>query len=194
MPAVFLDRDGTISAEVGYLDDPARLELIPGSAEAIRACNGSGLLVVVVTNQSGVARGYFTEETVRATHARLTELLAAQGARVDGFYFCPHHPGKGEPPYRLECECRKPRPGMINAACRDLPIDPARSYMVGDKWSDYEFGSRNGLHSVLVLTGYGRAEYELNRGVRGMPDHVATDLRAAANWILEDLNRSEKEN
>ncbi len=188
-PAVFLDRDGTICEEVGYLSRPEQLQLIKGSAEAICLLNRANIRVVVTTNQSGVARGYFTEEDVRAVHQRLEALLAAQGARVDAIYYCPHHPDKGEGQYRVDCECRKPRPGMLRQAARDLPIDLSHSYVVGDKLSDIQLGREGGLHTCLVLTGYGEQEKErIEKGETSIkPDFVAQDLHQAVNWILNDL-------
>jgi D-glycero-D-manno-heptose 1,7-bisphosphate phosphatase len=187
-PAVFLDRDGTITAEAGYINHPSRLKLIRGAAEAIKACNDAGLHVVVVTNQAGVARGYFKEELIGVVHQRLAKLLAAKGARVDAIYYCPHHPTVGAPEYRIECNCRKPGTGMIETACRDLPIDLGHSYMVGDRISDSRFGHKLGLRTVMVLTGYGRGEHEYQRqDWTDTPDHVAKDLRTAVQWILQDL-------
>src|SRR5262245_51211482 len=131
-PGVFLDRDGTVCEEVGYVNHVSRCRLLPRSAEAIRLLNEAGLPVVVVTNQAGVARGYFQEEMILAVHDRLRALLAEQGARLAGIYYCPHHPSAGEPPYRTECGCRKPKPGMLYRASREIGIDLARSFLVGD--------------------------------------------------------------
>lgn len=153
--AVFLDRDGTLIEEVHYLARPEQVRLIPGAAEAVRRLNHLGVLVVVVTNQAGVARGYFPESRVAEVHAHLAMLLAEQGARVDAFYFCPHHPTEGAGAYRVACDCRKPRPGMLLAAARDLDIDLSRSWMIGDKPCDAEAGRAAGCRSVLVRTGHG---------------------------------------
>lgn len=192
-PAVFFDRDGTLTEEVGYVNHPSRLRLIRGTAAAVRLCNENGLLAIVVTNQAGVARGYFEESMIRDVHARLRELLVREGARLDAIYYCPHHPREGKPPYRADCNCRKPRPGMIEQAAREHPIDLARSYMVGDKISDSQFGRRLGLRTVMVMTGYGLGEYEFQReDWDHAPDHLARNTRAAVKWILRDLARQDR--
>ncbi|HEY1187157.1 MAG TPA: HAD family hydrolase [Gemmata sp.] len=153
--AVFLDRDGTLIEEVNYLSHPDQVRLIPGAAEAVRRLNDLGVLVVVVTNQSGVARGYFPESRVVEVHERLIALLAERGAVVDAFYFCPHHPKEGIGVYRVTCGCRKPKPGMLLAAARDLGIDLAGSWMIGDKPCDAEAGLAAGCRALLVRTGHG---------------------------------------
>lgn len=184
-PAIFMDRDGTVNAEVGYLNHVDRLELLPRTAAAIRIINDSRFLAVIVTNQAGVARGYFREELIERVHERLGALLAEQGARLDGIYYCPHHPTVGDPPYRQECDCRKPRPGLVLAAARDLSIDVGRSFMVGDKHSDIRFAHALGIPGILVETGYGRGEIEQwSAGWEERPDYVATDLLEAVEWIL----------
>ena len=187
-PAVFMDRDGTMTVEGGYINHPSRLKLITGTAEAVRTLNDNGIYAVVTTNQAGVARGYFTEDMIHTVHERMRKLLARHNATLDAIYYCPHHPREGGPGYRLDCNCRKPRPGMIEQACKELPIDLTRSYMVGDKISDSEFGHALGLRTVMVKTGYGRGEYEYQRqDWKDQPDHIAKDLRAAVKWILQDL-------
>lgn len=192
-PAVFLDRDGTLNEESGYINHPSRLKLVRGSAEAVRLLNENGLYAIVVTNQAGVARGYFKEDLIKLVHKRLEKLLARKGAHLDGIYYCPHHPTVGPPEYRVECNCRKPATGMIDAACRDLPIDLTRSYMVGDRISDTRFGQKLGLKTVMVLTGYGRGEYEFQRqDWKENPDHIAPDLHEAVQWIINDLKTTEK--
>lgn len=184
--AVFLDRDGTINEEAGYLDHPDRFKLLPRAGEAIRLLNRSGLKAVVVTNQSGVARGYFPESMVLKIHRRMEDLLKEEGAYLDGIYYCPHHPDVGEPPYRMRCGCRKPETGLVDLAIKKLNIDCSISYSVGDRMADIEFGRRIKARSILVLTGYGRKEWDLNRG-RGTvaPDHAAQDLFEAVQWILK---------
>lgn len=183
--AVFLDRDGTVNEEVGYLSDLSRLRLLPGAAAAIRMLNEAGLAVVLVTNQSGVARGYFPESFVHDTHELLTRMLADDGARLDGIYYCPHHPKAGEPPYRQECGCRKPATGLLDRAARELGLDLHASFMVGDKWSDVELGQRAGCRSILVRTGFSHDD-EGNRRPPHLsdPDYVAHDLAEAADWVL----------
>ena len=184
-PAVFIDRDGTLSEEVGYVNHPKRLRLLSGSAEAVRLLNEAGLRAVMITNQSGVARGYFSEEVLDAVNAELVAQLKAQGAFLDGLYVCPHHPTEGKPPYRARCDCRKPKPGLLLRAAEELGLDLAASYMVGDKISDVAVGKRAGVTSILVLTGYGLGEWEYRRPrARWTPDHVAENLLDAIQWIL----------
>jgi D-glycero-D-manno-heptose 1,7-bisphosphate phosphatase len=203
--AVFLDRDGTINEEIGYIDRLENLRLIPGAAEAIRLINASGMKTVVVTNQSGVARGIITESFVAETHARLGEMLRVEEASLDGIYFCPHHPTEGRGNYLQECECRKPSPGLLLRAAAELHLDPARSYMVGDTLKDIEAGARAGAQGILVRTGYGeKAVAELGhdeepqrtipgkeggaQGAAGIvrPVHIAGDILAGVQWILRN--------
>ena len=176
-PAVFLDRDGTINEEVEYLSDPGDLRLIAGAAGAIRLLNVAGMPAVVVSNQAGVGRGYFSEESVRAVNEELAKRLAAKGARLDAIYYCPHHPDEG-------CACRKPEPGMLLQAAREQGLDLQRSYMVGDKVSDLDAGRRAGCRTVLVLTGYGAEAREAYESSDTQPDHVSEDLLDAVKWIL----------
>ena len=184
-PAVFIDRDGTLTEEVGYVNHPSRLRLLPRSAEAICRLNRAGVAAVVATNQAGVARGYFSEEVLHAVNAALVRQLEAAGARLDGLYVCPHHPTEGEPPFRAACDCRKPAPGLLLRAAEDLGLDLAASALVGDKASDLEPARRVGARAVLVLTGYGRGEWEYRRHHFAVaPDHVADDLLDAVEWVL----------
>jgi D-glycero-D-manno-heptose 1,7-bisphosphate phosphatase len=182
--AVFLDRDGTINVEVGYLSDPDELELIPGAAEAVARLNDAGFIVVVVTNQSGVARGYFTEEDVHAVNRRMVDVLQSEGARIDGIYYCPHHPEFGSDVYRKDCECRKPNTGMVKRAVEDLDIDISRSYVVGDHVGDVLLGVNAGAHSIHVLTGHGADERKklIERGINTV--HLASNLKDAVEYIL----------
>lgn len=184
-PAFFLDRDGTVCEEVGYVNHLSRSRLLDHSAEAIRLINRAGWLAVVTTNQAGVARGYFEESLVHAVHARLRTLLETVGARLDAIYFCPHHPSEGVPPWRADCECRKPRPGMILRAARELDIDLARSCVIGDSVVDIEAGDNAGVPGILVLTGYGRGlvEHQPER-FRVRPAHTADHLLEAVRWVL----------
>jgi D-glycero-D-manno-heptose 1,7-bisphosphate phosphatase len=183
--AVFIDRDGTISEEVGYVNHPSRYRVFPYAAEAIKRLNEAGWLAVLVTNQAGVARGYFTEEVIGAVHNLLAQELERGGARLDAIYYCPHHPSVGEPPYRFDCDCRKPRPGLIRRAAQDLDIDLAASWMVGDRYSDTELARNAGTRAALVLSGYGRGEWEYQRGAwRHQPDLVAENLLEAVRRIV----------
>lgn len=194
-PAIFMDRDGTISEEVGYVNHIDRLRLIPGSARAIRLINDSPCAAVVVTNQSGVARSMFPESLVDEVHERLAALLARESARLDGIYYCPHHPDHGEPPYRARCACRKPGIGMIEQAARELEIDLSRSYMIGDKIVDVECARAAGMKGVLVRTGYGAGEIQYRRGRWSRePSFIADDLLDAVERILgEEINSLKEE-
>ena len=183
--AVFLDRDGTINEEVGYVNHIDRFSLLPRVEPAIRLLNERGLKAVVVTNQSGVARGYFPESLIHQVHEKMEALLREKGAHLDGIYYCPHHPEVGRPPYRQRCRCRKPETGLIEEAVRQLGIDCSKSYMVGDRGKDVEFAHRMGARGILVLTGYGRGEWEYGQSQWGKrPHHVAWDLFDAVQWIL----------
>ncbi|HVF43603.1 MAG TPA: HAD family hydrolase [Pyrinomonadaceae bacterium] len=183
--AVFIDRDGTISEEVGYVNHPSRYRVFPFAPEAIRLLNEAGWLAVLVTNQAGVARGYFKEDVISAVHDLLARELERGGARLDAVYYCPHHPSVGEPPYRSDCDCRKPRPGLITRAAAEHDIDLAGSWMVGDRYGDTELARNAGTRAALVLTGYGRGEFEYQRGAwRHEPDLVAENLLEAVREIL----------
>lgn len=178
--AVFLDRDGTINEEVNYLHRIEDFSFVPGAPEAIRRLKEAGFLVIVVTNQSGVARGYFPMEAVEALHRHIQAELAAAGTSIDAFYVCPHHPTAGAGDYRTDCDCRKGNPGMLLRAARDHDIDLGRSYMIGDKSADLEAGERAGCRSLLVLTGYGAAERKrLKRKAL-----FFRDVAAAADFVL----------
>ena len=142
--AVFMDRDGTINEEVSYLSRMEQLRIYPQAYEAIRLINAAGMKAVVITNQSGIARGYFTEDFVRSVHNRINELLGAEGARIDGFYVCPHHPIYGNGIYKQRCQCRKPEPGLLLQAADEMNIDLTRSYMIGDMLKDIEAGKKRG--------------------------------------------------
>jgi len=183
--AVFIDRDGTITEEVGYVNHVDRLRLLPRSAEAIKLLNDAKILAVCTSNQAGVARGYFPLGLVHEVNRRLEELLATDGARLDAIYFCPHHKDGVVQEFKLDCPCRKPKIGMIEKAESELDIDVARSYVVGDKYTDVEFARNAGCVAIMVKTGYGRGELELSGSDRELkPDHVAEDLYDAVQWIL----------
>ncbi len=189
-PAVFIDRDGTLTEEVGYVNHPSRLRLLPQSGAAVRRLNQAGIAVVVVTNQAGIARGYFSPEVLAAVNATLVSQLKDEGAHLDGVYVCPHHPTEGEAPYRLVCDCRKPKPGLLLRAASDLGLDLGRSTLVGDKGSDLVAARAVGTRAVLVLTGYGLGEWEYRRSALPVqPDHVADDLLGAADWVIKELAR-----
>jgi D-glycero-D-manno-heptose 1,7-bisphosphate phosphatase len=176
IPAVFVDRDGVLIREVNYLRRPEQVRLIRGSAEAVTLLRNAGFKVVVITNQSGVGRGYFTLGDLARAHARLKAALRERGARVDGLYFCPHAPSEG-------CRCRKPKPFMLKKAARELSLDLKRSYFVGDTTTDLATARAAGCAGVLVRTGKGGRDARY----AAVPAAVARDLRAAARWILATL-------
>ena len=183
--AVFIDRDGTISEEVGYINHVSRFNLFPYSAPAIRLLNENGWLAILTTNQAGVARGYFDEAMIKAVHARLNNGLAEGGAKLDSIYYCAHHPSLGDAPYRLDCDCRKPKPGLISRAAKDFEIELSLSWMVGDRYSDIEVARNAGVKSAFVLSGYGRGEWEHQKDTWAhQPDLVAENLLEAVEQIL----------
>ena len=180
--AVFLDRDGTINVEREFLHRPAEFEFIPGAPQAIRLLNDAGFLVIVVTNQSGVARGYYEESAISSLHRHLDAELARFGAAIDGYYFCPHHPEYGTDNHTKFCVCRKPRAGMLLQAANDFSLDLASSYLIGDKLADVEAGLNAGCHPILVRTGYGAAE-----SAKLPPDiPVYDDLLTAVRAIIDE--------
>jgi D-glycero-D-manno-heptose 1,7-bisphosphate phosphatase len=183
-PAVFLDRDGTITVERGYVTRPEDLELIPGASAAIRSLNKAGLLVVVVSNQSGVARGLMSEDDLASVHRALEGLLSEGGAELDAAYYCPNHPQGTVVRYARDASCRKPALGMLELAVRDLDIEVSSSFMVGDQITDVEFAGQAGMPMLLVLTGKGR-ETEAAAKAAGLEIAASlADLSGAAEWIL----------
>jgi D-glycero-D-manno-heptose 1,7-bisphosphate phosphatase len=180
--AVFLDRDGTINVEKDYLYRAEDFQFIDGVPQAIRRLKDAGYLVVVVTNQSGVARGYFSREDVDVLHCHLQSELSRVGTSIDAFYFCPHHPQKGVGELRVDCDCRKGRPGLLLQAAADLSIDLKRSFMVGDKVADIEAGCAAGCLSILVRTGYG--DGEVDKALLVGAGAVVDDLPKAVDFIL----------
>lgn len=189
--AVFFDRDGTLNEEVGYVGEPERIRLLPGAPEAVRAANAAGFEAVVITNQSGIARGLLTEDQVRAVNERVVQLLAAHGARVDALYYCPHHPEGKVAPFNTACECRKPGAGLLKQAAEGRGIDLRRSFVVGDKVSDVGMAVAVGAKGVLVRTGYGNAELPKLKE-KGIPvAHVADGVNEAVQWILDEAQSQE---
>ena len=177
-PAIFIDRDGTLNVEKNYLHLWQDWEWIPGAVEAIKHFNAAGYLVIVTSNQAGVARGLYSEADIDALHHQVDADLQRQGGRIDAYYYCPHHPEHGAV---RDCDCRKPEPGMLLQAAREHEIDLASSYMIGDKVSDVEAGLNAGVIPILVETGYGAEERnELPPNVL-----VVSDIGAACEWILE---------
>jgi D-glycero-D-manno-heptose 1,7-bisphosphate phosphatase len=186
--AVFLDRDGTIIEDTDYLSDPDGIQLIPGAAEAIVRLNQRGIRAILVTNQSGVARGYFTVGTVEAIHRRLAELLAGENAILDSIYFCPHLPHDILPVGQPPCDCRKPETGMAIRARSDHGIDLEKSFFIGDRLTDIELAERVGGTGILVRTGYGRKTLEEIDTER--PDfHVCDDLSSAIDLVFLLISR-----
>jgi D-glycero-D-manno-heptose 1,7-bisphosphate phosphatase len=182
-PAVFIDRDGTISEEVGYVNHPSRFRLFSYSSEAVRILNNNGWLAILITNQAGVARGYFSEDVIVKVHDQLKRDL--ENAQLDAIYYCAHHPTVGEPPYRFDCDCRKPKPGLIHCAAKDFEIDLGASWMVGDRYGDVELARNAGLHSAFVLSGYGRGEWEYQRrSWKNEPELVCETLLEAVKMIV----------
>lgn len=179
-----MDRDGTISEEVGYINHPSRFRLFPYTAPAVKLLNEADWLAIVVTNQAGVARGYFSEEMVHVVHQQLKQELEDEGARLDAIYYCAHHPSVGEPPYRFDCDCRKPKPGLISHATNEFDIDLKASWMVGDRYSDIEMARNAGVNSAFLLSGYGRGEWEhQRRNWQQQPDLVSENLLEAVKTI-----------
>lgn len=189
---VLLDRDGTVSCEKGYINHVDRFSLYSNSAKAIRLLNEADIPVVLITNQAGVARGYFPFELVDQVHQKLDRLLLEQGnARLDGIYYCPHHKDGIVEPYNVRCNCRKPATGLVDRATADHDLDLASSFMVGDKISDVELAKNIGAAGILVKTGYGRGELEyFSKGWTVDPDYIAEDLYDAVLWILKKLGRN----
>ena len=187
---VFIDRDGTISEEVGYVNHLSRYQVYPWTAEAIRNLNEAGLKVFVVTNQAGVARGYFKEELVKQVHVKLVAEMTRAGASFDAIYYCPHHPSVGEAPYRQTCNCRKPKTGMLERAAAEFGIEVTHSFVIGDRYGDIELAHNAGARSIFVLSGYGLGEYEYQRqNWKRQPDWVARDLLEASQVVLQAIKR-----
>jgi D-glycero-D-manno-heptose 1,7-bisphosphate phosphatase len=190
-PAVFLDRDGTLNRDVGYVTHLDDFQLYARAAAAVKRIADSGYAAILATNQAGVARGYFPEWMVEKVHEKLQSELAKHGAKLDAIYYCPHHPSSEDPAYTIDSEMRKPRPGMLLKAAKEHDLALPRSFMIGDKYSDMECGWAAGCRSAFVLTGYGRGEMEL-RGDSWprKPDIIAEDVYAAVESVLE-INREE---
>jgi D-glycero-D-manno-heptose 1,7-bisphosphate phosphatase len=185
--AVFLDRDGVVIEEVGYLSDVSQLRFTPHSAQAVRLLNETKMKVIMITNQSGVARGYFSEGAISEIHQEMGKQLSAEKAFIDGIYYCPHHPEGTVERYAIQCDCRKPGLGLLTKAAEKHGIDLKHSYLVGDKLSDVECALQAGMTSILVLTGYGKnAMKKITEGSSVKPIYIAKNLYEAAQWIIED--------
>ncbi|HEY3884748.1 MAG TPA: HAD family hydrolase [Vicinamibacterales bacterium] len=179
---MFIDRDGTLIEETGYLSRLDRLVVFPYAVDAVRLLNRGGFAVVIVTNQAGVAKGLFDEAFVAQVHGTIDERLRTGGAVVDGFFYCPHHPEAILEHLRVECDCRKPRPGLMTRAARELNLDLARSFVVGDRLKDVQAGQAVGARTILVRTGDGAAESTL---AATTADATVDTLIGAAAWILQ---------
>lgn len=191
--AVFLDRDGTINEQMGYINHLSRFHLLPRVGEAIRLLNEREIPVVVTTNQSGLARGYFPEALLDEVHDAMIRRLKSEGAHLDGIYTCPHHPEAKEERYRCACLCRKPKPGLFMRAAEEHALDLSRSYVVGDRWSDLKAAAACGAHGVLVLTGYGRGDQQyIGPSQAVQPMYVAEDLLDAVHWIVKTMEEAER--
>jgi len=196
--AVFLDRDGVICEDVNYMKNPSQFKLIPGVGSAISLLNDIGLKVVVVSNQSGVARGYLTEDDVKKVNQKMVNELGGS-CHIDAIYYCPHHPEMGSKAYKKECDCRKPNPGMLKFAAQDLNLDLERSFIIGDKMDDILTGYRVGCETILVLTGKGRDELEAyTKPNKQLPknwiklDYIASDLSEAVLIILKRVQKTSR--
>ena len=183
--AIFIDRDGTLNEDIGYVSSPAQLTLYPWAAEAVRLINEAALKAIVITNQSGIARGMYTEEILDAIHQEMIEELATQGAKLDGVYYCPHHPKIGDSRYTMACDCRKPKTGMLDRAASEHDIDLSRSFVIGDKASDINLALNAGARAVLVLTGYGRETQAHPHLFPCEPAFVAETLLDAVRLLLD---------
>jgi D-glycero-D-manno-heptose 1,7-bisphosphate phosphatase len=182
-PAVFLDRDGTLIEEVGYLGHADRVAMFPYTVDALRVLQRAGFALVVITNQAGVAHGYYGEDGVHAVHAHLDARFRDGGVAVAGYYYCPHLKDARVESYRRVCDCRKPEPGMVLRAARDLDLDLSRSYVIGDRWSDVLVATRTGGTGILVRTGAGAFEEDRPVDEAG-PAPIVDTLLDAATWIL----------
>ncbi|MEE8348030.1 MAG: HAD family hydrolase [Acidobacteriota bacterium] len=194
-PAIFLDRDGTLIEDTGHLNEVEKISIYPEAFEAVRKINRSGIRAIVITNQSAIARGLLNEKKLGDLHRFLQDAFQQEQATLDAFYYCPHHPDAGTGSFTQKCTCRKPQPGMLLRAARELHLELATSYMIGDKLIDVQAGHRAGSQSILVKTGYGNRELQLlNEGGAStppsedpsiIPDHVAGNVLDAIDWITE---------
>jgi D-glycero-D-manno-heptose 1,7-bisphosphate phosphatase len=189
-PAVFLDRDGTINEQMGYINHLSRFVIFPGVVEAVRLLNTHEFWAIVLTNQGGVARGYYPIELMHEIHDFLKRSLKNKGAIIDGIFYCPHHPAGIVPEYSTECDCRKPKTGLVHQALEAFDIDMTKSYVVGDRHVDIELASCLGIDGILVKTGYGLGEidYVLPQHP-AKPSYIAQDLLGAVEWILGENPR-----
>lgn len=190
-PVVFLDRDGTLNEEIGYIRELSFLTLIAGAAESVKKLNKANIASILVSNQTGAARGYYGEEHIQKLNDRLLELLKEKGAFLDGVYYCPHLETANVKPLAIKCDCRKPAPGMVHQAYKDYPdLDKNKAYVIGDKASDIELAKNCGAKGVLVRTGYGQAVTDGNYQWRVEPSYTAINIVDAVEWILKDVEKA----
>ncbi len=186
--AIFLDRDGTINEEMGYINHISRFKIFDFIPESIRIFKNLGFKIIIVTNQSGIARGYFSESLLHEIHNKLRKQMENENAPIDDIFFCPHHPTEGNLPYRRECNCRKPKPGMILQAVEKWKLDLSRSFLVGDRYKDVVFAKNLGIGAAMVLTGYGLGEYtDQKEKWTYAPDFVGENLLDVAIQIQQYL-------
>ena len=186
-PVVFIDRDGTINIDGGYINDPDNFIVYPFAPQAIRMLNTHGFLSIVITNQSGLARGFFTKEVMDNIHNKMNNILSQQGAYIDGLYYCPHDPNAKVEKYRATCNCRKPETGLIDSALKDFSIDTNNMYFIGDKHSDIMAGYKAGCKTILVKTGYGKGDLlHKSKNWKVQPDYIADNLLDAVKIILQN--------
>jgi len=188
--AVFLDRDGTLNEEAGYIADVSKMRLIPGAAQAISRLNRANIYAILTTNQSGPARGYYSEDHVKALNQKLVELLDEEGkAKLDAIFYCPHLPTGSVPEYTKDCDCRKPRAAMIEAALQQFPdISPAQSYVLGDKATDVEFAQNAGCKGILLRTGYGENVLQgTYQELKVKPYQICDNIAEAVDFILAEI-------
>jgi len=191
-PAVFLDRDGTINVDVGYLCHPDQFTFLPRALEALQLLRNNDLPLIIITNQAGVARGLIPPERLPVIQKAFLRMLRTNGIPIAGYYSCPHHPEGVLPEYRCECGCRKPAPGLLLQAARELDIDVPRSYVVGDKASDVQLAHNAGSTGILILTGEGRTYQQAYPPEYTPPHAICPNLYEAAEWIIareEEKNR-----
>lgn len=190
-PVVFLDRDGTLNIEKGYIHELENLNLIEGAGQAVKTLNQNGIAAILVTNQTGAARGFYPEQHILDLNKRLCELLEKEGAHLDAVYYCPHlaeSEGGKVDPYKLVCTCRKPETGLVDQAYKDNEeLDPGLSYVVGDKSTDVELAINCGAKGILVKTGYGEKVLAGEYQWKVTPNHLADSICSAVDWILKDL-------
>jgi D-glycero-D-manno-heptose 1,7-bisphosphate phosphatase len=190
--AVFLDRDGTLNEEMNYIRTPDQLHLVEGAGAAVGRLNERGLITCVLSNQSGIARGLLTEEDLSPIHSKLERELARGGGRIDRIYYCPHHPTEGIPPFNIECDCRKPKTGMLERAALEFNINLQNSFLVGDSVVDMQAGNTALTRTILVLTGYGTSAREQCANSSIHIDHVAPTIVEAIDFILDTLDEEKK--